>query len=1179
MASPPTNGQPALPSGSNLNHNNNNNNNSSSVKKCGYLRKQKHGHKRFFVLREAGEGCPAARLEYYENEKKWKSKSAAAKRVIPLDSCLNINKRADAKNKYLIALYTRDEYFAVAAESELEQESWYQALTELLSAGRGEKDGTGCAGTGGCCYPSNSSCSNGCSSHLGLSEAPNYGLITPANAAYREIWQVNLKPKGLGQIKGLLGVYRLCLSARSISLLRLNSDTPSVTLQLTNIRRCGHSENLFFVEVGRSASTGAGEIWMQVDDTVVAQSIHETILEAMKAMRELVEFRPRSKSQSSSSNPISVPGRRHPFNQLPPSQTGIARRTRTDVQLSSSSSVASNSSARLRTASEGDSLSTKTVLECPLSPSILRAPLSRSHTLSWGGRHAKLVPAPGPLQHSRSMSMPVPRSPPSVMSPISLSSGSSGNGSTSDPLIPPRPSSCNVSASGSPSDTGFMSLDEYSSSPSELARAYLSYHSGTPDSVSDTPPHMGDLNGYMSMDRPFPGAFSCFGRRLEGLGAEKCPRKRTHSLTTPARQRVATPQVSSASLDETTLIRATYKGSPSLQSLSPKTTYHPYPEDYADVEIGRQEDDGYMPMTHGPRGDYVPMSPASVSAPQQILHPRNSCSESCVASQGDSPDGYMRMWCGTKGRPVSVHHKLSPAEPLTSFTPPDYFFMQPKNSCCYQLNNMASHSRSHEEVQPYVVMRSPISSSSHGRIDRPSRLALCTLPSMSEHPPEPSSPPGGEYIHIYFGDTRSQDPLSLQTPSTVSDCAPLSTGSPESSSSGSGPQDSPISDYMNLDFGPPSPKPNISSTLHTSSDYTEMSPRKITSSLPSNASPPPATPVSIANASSGVQHLTLLMDQISGGFNLHSPPPDPNRGAKLIRADPQGGRRRHSSETFSSTTQVTPVSPSFAHSPKRHSSASVENVSLRPGETLEPADCGSPMCRETSAGFQNGLNYIAIELSPEERSLLLLTQASSRGHLPALGLASLDLGSYSSIDFLGHRMKGATTVRDISRPLEKYVCQKLQAECLRPTLPVKVAQTPDFDPTFATFMACSGKDPKKGLEHGLWSTKDKLLDVSGPLSQIFWMADDPLMDGISLDPQLTREWAQHVLCLLGNENSALSTEQCKAALFKMDNTFMALATKELGPEANGLLFGDIFLKNLNQHVNIFTSLNKAQASM
>lgn len=130
------------PPGPNLNNNNNNN---QGVRKCGYLRKQKHGHKRFFVLRGPGGGgeeAGGARLEYYESEKKWRNKSGAPKRVIALDSCLNINKRADAKHKYLIALYTKDEYFAVAAENEQEQEGWYRALTDLLNEGKAACQGS-----------------------------------------------------------------------------------------------------------------------------------------------------------------------------------------------------------------------------------------------------------------------------------------------------------------------------------------------------------------------------------------------------------------------------------------------------------------------------------------------------------------------------------------------------------------------------------------------------------------------------------------------------------------------------------------------------------------------------------------------------------------------------------------------------------------------------------------------------------------------------------------------------------------------------------------------------------------------------------------------------------------------------------------------------------------------------
>lgn len=71
-------------------------------------------------------------------------------------------------------------------------------------------------------------------------------------------------PKGLGQAKNLVGIYRLCLTDKTVNFVKLNSDAAAVVLQLMNVRRCGHSENFFFVEVGRSAVTGPGEFWMQV---------------------------------------------------------------------------------------------------------------------------------------------------------------------------------------------------------------------------------------------------------------------------------------------------------------------------------------------------------------------------------------------------------------------------------------------------------------------------------------------------------------------------------------------------------------------------------------------------------------------------------------------------------------------------------------------------------------------------------------------------------------------------------------------------------------------------------------------------------------------------------------------------------------------------------------------------
>uniref|UniRef100_A0A8C4SEP2 Si:ch73-335l21.1 n=1 Tax=Erpetoichthys calabaricus TaxID=27687 RepID=A0A8C4SEP2_ERPCA len=253
--------------------------------KCGYLRKQKSMHKRYFVLRGASDRGPA-RLECYENEKKFRAKAPVPKKVLNLETCFNINKRADAKNKHLIVLYTREESFSIAAESEAEQQGWYEAMLQLQ-------------------------CQSECDQ-----ESPC--AVSAPGPAFKEVWQVKVWPKGLGQAKNLVGIYRLCLTDKTVNFVKINSDAAAVVLQLMNVRRCGHSENFFFVEVGRSAVTGPGEFWMQ------------TLLEAMKALNE--EFRQRSKSQSSStsSNPITVPSRRYHPNP-PPSQVGFSRKSRSET--------------------------------------------------------------------------------------------------------------------------------------------------------------------------------------------------------------------------------------------------------------------------------------------------------------------------------------------------------------------------------------------------------------------------------------------------------------------------------------------------------------------------------------------------------------------------------------------------------------------------------------------------------------------------------------------------------------------------------------------------------------------------------------------------------------------------------------------------------------------------------
>ena len=78
-----------------------------------------------------------------------------------------------------------------------------------------------------------------------------------------------MKPVGLGRNKSLTGEMRLCLSADSLVLVRGPGGwlrSPAVTLPLLNVRRFGHRDGMFFLELGRRAPHGPGEVWMETKD-------------------------------------------------------------------------------------------------------------------------------------------------------------------------------------------------------------------------------------------------------------------------------------------------------------------------------------------------------------------------------------------------------------------------------------------------------------------------------------------------------------------------------------------------------------------------------------------------------------------------------------------------------------------------------------------------------------------------------------------------------------------------------------------------------------------------------------------------------------------------------------------------------------------------------------------------
>ncbi|XP_053485292.1 insulin receptor substrate 2-B [Ictalurus furcatus] len=1033
------------------------------IRKCGYLRKQKHGHKRFFVLRSASRSGPS-RLEYYDSEKKFRSshRSAAAsstgatgatgaaasasppKRVIYLYQCFTVNKRADSKNKHLIALYTKDEYFAIVAENEQEQEDWYVALSDLMSEGK--------------------------KGHTEADELDDgYGTVTPGTV-FKEVWQVNVKPKGLGQTKNLTGVYRLCLSTKTIHLVKLNSETPCVNLQLMNIRRCGHSESFFFIEVGRSSSIGPGELWMQVDDSVVAQSMHETILDTMKALKAYAEFRPRSKSQSSGSNPMAFMTTRRHLGNLPPSQTGLQRRSRAEsvVGTPPSSKSSGASGYRFRTSSEGEGTMSRpfrSVTGSLIHLNTARANLGRQE--SSGGTGSRYVRAPpGATYHARSASLPVSHFP-STTSPVSMSS-SSGHGSVTDTNT--RPSSASIC--GSPSDGGFNSSDEYGSSPGDFR--YFRVRSNTPDSLSNTPPIREEhcLSDYMAMGWSrdmFSGSAGEASRDETADEDSRSFRRRTPSFSRQvgagSAGGVAVYQKmtqTNFSLDEA-VAEGSFLGSngqlasisSSLRSDYSSSSEHSQDNPPALRAADSFKDDGYMPMMAGvvPSArdpDYMPMQPSSLVCASPHIQ-----SVASPPSQHMDSQGYMMMLPSGNGgadtpTPASPHISgrglsqrgnehpengeymdMSQSRPMAGrrkFSNDTYYALSapeiPKSHSSYfslprSYKTPAKHRREHDEYVPMSspakpVYISPSTTPEHNGCSdmdchsaRPNRLPLSQRSfhgslQARETVECPSSP--GEYINIEFGDQATysltmEDTLTSQSTHRQDRHSPLPQDYMSVEVDGLPPKSQSSRSSLVAPWNPPTYIRTSGGgvTLGPSDDYTEMS----TGRREERKSP-----------TTMLQHLSVCEQR----YPSSSTPVEP----KVIRADPQG-RRRHSSETFNTSTEVTGANsldnsasvpsavPQVGDNKWQSSSAfdstwmCVENKAAgdneeAPGLSSDRAEASasSVSTRMTlSVEHQNGLNYIALDLREDEGT----ESASAEPQMPVSGVLLPENGDYASIDF------------------------------------------------------------------------------------------------------------------------------------------------------------------------------------
>ncbi|XP_063309149.1 uncharacterized protein LOC134609401, partial [Pelobates fuscus] len=125
-----------------------------------------------------------------------------------------------------------------------------------------------------------------------------------------------------------------------------------------------------------------------------------------------------------------------------------------------------------------------------------------------------------------------------------------------------------------------------------------------------------------------------------------------------------------------------------------------------------------------------------------------------------------------------------------------------------------------------------------------------------------------------------------------------------------------------------------------------------------------------------------------------------------------------------------------------------------------------------------------------------------------------------------------------------------------------------------------GKEIKYAAEIlQLLECQDKHLDIFGPLAKLFDLAEIARAGNRQVDPEELCGWVQRAICIASSVNASLSIERRKAILFKIEPKLANLALTEAGKDAQGLLFGDSFIKDLGRFVGAFTALDKAQSSM
>lgn len=233
------------------------------------------------------------------------------KKLIPFEDLLFADKRYGKNHKNSFSIYTVDKTITFLAQDESTLMEWLCKIRETHSN------------------------------------------FYPEFKRYEVVFEAQLMDRGLAKTMNIHGTYRLALSKDSLDLipvLNVNANQSSdsqqqnnetdkkksiepphnlrkshqrfhkrhpllssktIELVLRSIRRCGHSDNHFYIESGRHSQIGEGDLWMTLSKKSTVRLLHELLVNAMKSSASVEDVYhpnkgPRSRSGSSNENALRI---------------------------------------------------------------------------------------------------------------------------------------------------------------------------------------------------------------------------------------------------------------------------------------------------------------------------------------------------------------------------------------------------------------------------------------------------------------------------------------------------------------------------------------------------------------------------------------------------------------------------------------------------------------------------------------------------------------------------------------------------------------------------------------------------------------------------------------------------------------------------------------------------------